>query len=113
MNWPGFRYAILRRLPGRVGPWEADGAGSVASGPRVFFGEEEDTVGDIAPSGNGAQCGGAVESTLDAISVVTTPRPWHCAGIRLPIGTKQFPNLTHFSPFIFPTLWGWKVPSFS
>jgi hypothetical protein len=104
MSWPGFRYTILLRLPGRVGTWEADGAGSVASGPRVFFGEEEDTVGDIAPSGNGAQCGGAVESTVDAIAVVTTHRPWHCAGIRLPIGTNQFPDLTHVSPFILRTM---------
>jgi hypothetical protein len=52
-NWPGPRYATLLRLPVRVGNWEADGAGAVASRLRVLFSEKEDTVGNIATSIDG------------------------------------------------------------
>ena len=55
MNRPGTRYASLLRLPACVGNWEADAAGPVTNCPRVLFGEEEDTVGDIAAPGDGAQ----------------------------------------------------------
>ena len=111
MNWLGIRYASLLRLPACIGNREADTAGPITSGPCVLFGKEEDTVGDIAAPGDGAQRGGAVETTVDAIAAVTTQCPWHYAGIRFPIGTNQFPGLAHSSPFILRTIWGWKVPS--
>jgi hypothetical protein len=48
-------YASLLRLPACVGDREADAAGPVARGPRVSFGEEEDSVGDVAAAGDGTQ----------------------------------------------------------
>lgn len=75
MNRLGTRYAALLRLPACVGNREADGAGPVTGGPRVLFGEEEDTVGDIAAPGDGAQRSGAVETAVDAAAAMATQRP--------------------------------------
>jgi len=97
----GTRYAALLRLPACVGNREADGAGPVTGGPRVLFGEEEDTVGDIAAPGDGAQPAGAVETAEDAAAAVATQRPWLSAGVRLAVGTDKYPGLAHSSPFVW------------
>jgi hypothetical protein len=91
----------LACFPTCVSHWEADGAGTVTGSPRVLFGEEEDTVGDIAASSDGAQRGGAVETAIDAVAAVTTQSPWHNAGVRLAIRADKFPDLAHASPFIW------------
>jgi hypothetical protein len=97
MNWLGTRYASLLRLPACIGNREADAAGPVTSGPGVLFGEEEDAVGDIAAPGDGAQRGGAVETTVDAAATVATQRPWLSASVRFAVGTDKYPGLAHRS----------------
>ena len=67
----------------------------------MLFGEEEDTVGDVAASSDGAQRGGAVETPIDAGAVVTTQRPRHSAGVGLAIRADKFPDLAHASPFLW------------
>src|SRR5215472_4467653 len=66
MNWTATGSVILLCLSACIRQWEADGAGTVPGGQRVLFGEEEDAVGDIAASSDGAQRGGAVETAIDA-----------------------------------------------
>ena len=110
MNRLGARYASLLRLPACVGNREADAAGPVASGPRVLFGEEEDTVGDIAAPSDGAQRGGAVETAVDATAAAATQHPWLSAGVRFAVGTDKYPGLAHSSTTVpghnstFPTV---------
>src|SRR5260370_5986862 len=94
MNWLGTRYASLLRLPACIGKREADTAGPVTSGPCVLFGKEEDTVGDIAAPGDGAQRGGAVETTVHAAAAVATPRPWLSAGVLRPPRLHKCPRLS-------------------
>src|SRR5260221_7594784 len=95
MNWLGARYASLLRLPACIGNREADTAGPVTSGPCVLFGKEEDTVGDIAAPGDGAQRGGAVETTVDAAAAVATQRPRLSTGVPLAVGIDKYPGLAH------------------
>jgi hypothetical protein len=97
MNWLGTRYASLLHLPACIGKREADTAGPVTSGPCVLFGKEEDTVGDITAPGDGAQRGGAVETTVDAAAAVATQRPWLSTGVRLAVGIDKYPGLAHRS----------------
>src|SRR2546428_10517145 len=68
-------YVSLLRLPACVGGREADAAGPVARGSRVFFGEEEDPVGDVAAAGDGTQRGGTVEAAVDAAEAGGGPGP--------------------------------------
>src|SRR5260221_8134923 len=89
MNRLSTRYAALLRLPACVGNWEADGAGPVTGGPRVLFGEEEDTVGDIAAPADGAQRGGAGETTVDAPTEGAAPHPSVGSNSRIPGGTPK------------------------
>ena len=95
MNRLGTRYAALLRLPACVGNREADGAGPVAGNPRVLFGEEEDTLGDIAAPDDGTQRCGAVEMAVDAATAMATQRPWLSAGVRFAIGTDKYPGRAH------------------
>ena len=88
-------YVSLLRLPACVGGREADAAGTVARGPRVFFGEEEDPGGDVAATGDGTQCGGTVEAAVDAAEAVATERPRLIADVRCAVGTDQCPGLVH------------------
>src|SRR5260221_1636978 len=97
MNWLGPRCASLLRLPACIGKREADTAGPVTSGPCVLFGKEEDTVDDITAPGDGAQRGGAVETTVDAAAAVATQRPWLSTGVRLAVGVGKDPRLGHRS----------------
>jgi hypothetical protein len=101
MYRPATRYIALLCFPTCVSHWEADGAGTVTGGPRVLFDEEEDTVGDIAASRDGAQRGRAVETTIDAVAAVTTQSPWHSTGVQLAIRADKFPDLAHASPFVW------------
>ncbi len=89
------------RLPACVGNREADAARPVTDGPRVLFGEEEDPVGDIAAPSDGAPCGGAVETAVDAAAVVATQRPRLSAGVRFTVGTDKYPGLAHSSSFVW------------
>src|SRR5882724_9390914 len=88
-------YASLLHLPAGVGGREADAAGPVARGPRVFFGEEEDSVGDVAAAGDGTQRGGTVEAAVDAAAAVAAERPRLIAGVRFAVGTDKCPGLVH------------------
>jgi hypothetical protein len=101
MNWPATRYIALLCFPARVRHGEADGAGTVPSGPCVLFGEEEDPVGDVAASSDGAQRGRAVETAIHAVAAVTAQSPWHSAGVGLAIRADKFPALAHASPFVW------------
>src|ERR671919_1383869 len=91
------RYTFLLRLPACVGGREADAAGTVARGPRVIFGKEEDSVGDVAAAGDGTQRGGTVEATVDAAAAVAAERPGLIAGVRFTVGTDKCPGLVHSS----------------
>jgi len=85
MNWTATGSVILLSLSACIRQWEADGAGTVPGGQRVLFGEEEDAVGDIAASSDGAQRGGAVETAIDGFVAVTSQCAWHSAGVRFAI----------------------------
>ncbi len=64
----------------------------------MLFGEEEDTMTDIAAPGDGTKRGGAVETPVDAAATVATQRPWLSAGVRFAVGTDKYPSLVHSSP---------------
>src|SRR5260221_298418 len=93
MNWLGPGYASLLPLPACIGRGEADTAGPVTSGPCVLLGKEEDTVDDITAPGDGAQRGGAVETTVDAAAAGATQRPWLSTRVRLAVGDDKDPCL--------------------
>lgn len=61
----------------------------------MVFGEEEDTLGDVATASNGAQGGRAVKAAIDAAATMTTERPRAIARIRLAVGTDKCPNHFH------------------
>jgi hypothetical protein len=88
-------YTFLLRLPACVGGREADAAGTVARGPRVIFGKEEDPVGEVAAAGDGTQRGGTVEAAVDGAAAVAAERPRLIAGVRFAVGTDKCPNLAH------------------
>jgi hypothetical protein len=63
--------------------------------------EEEDPVGDVAASSDGAQRGRAVETAIHAVAAVTSRSPWHSAGVGLAIRAEKFSALAHASPFVW------------
>jgi hypothetical protein len=63
----------------------------------MFLGQEEYTMGDIAPSGNGTQRGRTIETAIDATTTMTTQRPWLSADVRFAIGIDQYLGLAHSS----------------
>lgn len=60
------------RLPVRILLGHAYGAGPVAGGTRRGRIAEEHAVPDVASARNGAQCRGAVQSTIDVCAAVAT-----------------------------------------
>ena len=104
MNWPATRYIALLCFPARVRHGEADGAGTVPAARACSQVEEEDPVGDVAASSDGAYRGGAVEAAIDAVAAVTSQRPWHCADVGFAIRADKFPALAHASPFLWRSM---------
>jgi hypothetical protein len=66
----------------------------------MLLGEEEDTMADIAASGDGTQRGGTIETPIDATPTMTTQCSWLRRSVWFVLRPDQFPDLAHLPPFV-------------